>query len=228
MPSYIRCTATFPHSTGLPELAVVNTWSFITVGATTRDGAATDWTTNLNSFYSAIKSILSSTIAWNSGTYEYVDMGDAKPRVPYKTDAAVLGTLSTTNSDAPPEVALCLSFRGATGSGLNAKRRRGRVYIGPLQLPGTDVWSPANATVDLVANAATNLTIDTYCTWAIHSPSTFHDVPVGGKIEDYPDEVPALLDDSFVPVAAYWVDNEFDTQRRRGVPATYRKTLLVT
>ena len=225
MPSYIRCKATFPHSTGLPELAVVNTWSFITVDPATRAGAATDWTTNLNTFYSGIKSILSSTIAWNSGTYEYVDMGDAKPRVPYQTDAAVLGTLSTTNSDAPPEVALCLSFRGATGSGLNAKRRRGRVYIGPLQLPGTDVWSPANATVDLVANSAASLMTATYHKWAVYSPSTHHGVPVGGRLEDYPDEIPSQLDDAFTEVVARWVDNAFDTQRRRGVPATYRKSL---
>lgn len=226
MPSYIRCVATFPHASGLPSLAVVNSWALISVDPATRAGAATDWTTNLNSFYGGIKTILSSAIAWNSGTYEYIDMADAKPRVPFQVDTANLGTLSTSNIDMPPEVALCLSFRGSTGSGLNAKRRRGRVYIGPLQLSvATEPIAPTNASVDLVATSAAALMTATYHKWAIYSPSTHHGVPVGGKLSDYPDEVPALLDDSFVEVTSRWVDNAFDTQRRRGVPATYRKTL---
>lgn len=225
MTSYLRAKVTVPHGTGLPSLAVVNTWSLMSFDPASREGAADDFTTALTTFYTTLKANLASYMSWNEGTIEYVDLGDAKPRVPFQTDALNLGTLSSAGEDMPPEVAICLSFRGATGSGLNAKRRRGRIYVGPLQLNSAEHYVVPTSLVDGVANAASVFMGATYFKWAVHSPSTFHGVPYGESIKDYPDEIPSALDDSFVEVVSHWVDNEFDTQRRRGVPATYRKTL---
>lgn len=224
MAKHIRCTATFPHSTGLPEDAVVNTWAFSAPDGSGRDVVAGLWTTALNNFYGTIKNNLSSAYAWNSGTYEYIDMADGKPRVPFQTDSAALGSLSTSGYDLGPEFAICLSFRGSRGSGLNAKRRRGRVFLGPLQIGAVDQPGIAQNTVDAIAAAGNTLKATAGLTWSIYSPYTHHDVPVGDNIRDYPNEVPAKLDDAFVPVDAVWVDNAWDVQRRRGTKATYRKT----
>lgn len=227
MPSYIRCKATIPHSSGLPEYAVVNTWSIISTDPASRQGAAEEWVLRLEAFYAAFKNYMSSEYPMQGLTYEFIDLGDAKPRVPFHTALTAITAQASSLNDLPPEVSLCFSFRGATGSGLNAKRRRGRVYIGPLQIAAADSAAPTNTLVDLVAGAGANLEGSTYCQWAIHSPSTFHNVPVGGRLEDYPEEVPALLDDSFTPVTHYWVDNAWDTQRRRGKVRTYRKSFDV-
>lgn len=226
MTTYLRTTCTFPHSTGLAEDAVVNTWSWIGNNVSGRAGDAAVIKTSLDAFYGAVKAYLSSQYAWNSGTYETIDMQDARPRVPFDVVGAALGTLSTTNNDLPYETALCVSMRGALVSGLNRRRRRGRVYVGPLQLAaGDNPQGPANGIVDTFATAAAALLTASNVDLAVYSPYTHHDVPVGGDIKDYPDEVPALLDDSFIPVTTVWVDNSWDTQRRRGVKATYRKTL---
>jgi len=222
---YLRTICTFPHSTGLPEDAVVNTFSWIGNHAGGRDSSASLIKTALDTFYAAVKTYLSSQYSWNSGTYEHIDMSDAKPRVPFASQTAALGTLNTAANDFPSEVAWCCSMRGATGSGLNMKRRRGRIYLGPLQFNSLDLPIQGSATTDAVATAFAALKTVTQTKLAIYSPYTHHAVPVGQNIKDYPNEVPSLLDDSFVEVVAVWVDNAFDTQRRRGVKSTYRKTL---
>lgn len=225
MATYLRATVTIPHNTGLPEDAVINTWSWVGNAALGRATDATNITSALNTFYTAIKAYLGSTHAWNSAIVDFVDMQDARPRVPFATGALALGTLSSTNNDLPYETALCVSMRGALVSGLNRRRRRGRVYIGPLQIgAGDNPQGPANAIVDTFATAAAGLLSATDADLAIYSPYTHFGVPVGEDIKDY-DEIPSQLDDAFVPVEAVWVDNAWDTQRRRGVKATYRKTL---
>ena len=97
--------------------------------------------------------------------------------------------------------------------------------MGPLQFNSLDLPIQGSATTDAVATAFAALKTVTQTKLAIYSPYTHHAVPVGQNIKDYPNEVPSLLDDSFVEVVAVWVDNAFDTQRRRGVKSTYRKTL---
>lgn len=124
----------------------------------------------------------------------------------------------------PHEVALCLSFHGdvsalgeegpvdpVTGKKTRPRaRRRGRVFIGPLSssalaavndVPGR----PLPELVTMISLAANRMMIDSSglapgMKWAVHSRKTgeMHDV-VGG-----------------------FVDNEFDTQRRRGGVSTSR------
>lgn len=226
--TYLRCFQTVPHSTGLPEDSVVNTWAFIGNNAGGRNADAAAINGALDTFYTALKGSLSSAYAWNSGVRDFIDMQDAKPRVPFYTGAVTLGTLTTTENDLPAEVAVVLSFRGARGSGLNAARRRGRVYLGPLQRPSGDIPIFSNTVVDSWAGHANTLKSNLAAanvTWAIYSPYTHHGVPVGEDIQDYPLELVDQLDDAFVPVETIWIDNAWDVQRRRGPKATYRKTL---
>lgn len=87
-------------------------------------------------------------------------------------------------------------------------RRRGRIYLGPFGqtvLGTTAVTSdrPLAAAVTAIANAATALataTAGAVVPWVIYSPTN----------------------GSGAVVTDGWVDNAFDTQRRRGVAATSR------
>jgi hypothetical protein len=99
---------------------------------------------------------------------------------------------------------------------------------------GEDRAEQHSATVDLIANTAKSEILDENddLVWAIYSESYHRNVPVGGNINEVDDngdrvypEVEGLLAYSFAEVGVIWVDNAWDTQRRRGTAATYRKTL---
>lgn len=225
MTFYVRALVKVNHSTGLPEDQIINTWAFSIPDGTTRVAGTGDIATALGAFYHAIRANLSSQYLWSAGVIEFIDLAEERPRVAYDDTPLGMTQPASTNNDMPPEVALCLSFKAAPVSGENAARRRGRVYIGPLQLASGDVPASTTTVVDLVSDQAnTNILASAMSSsWCIYSRYTHYGVPVGGDIKDY-DENPDFLPASFVPVEALWVDNAWDVQRRRGTKATYRKT----
>lgn len=139
------------------------------------------------------------------------DMGTPKPRVPIITPWTMLPQ-SNVVADMPEEVALCSSFKGDPPA---TARRRGRVYIGPLNTRGlladiageTGPARPVQGFTQIIAKAfkgfASAMSAAGFV-WCIQSEAT--GTPV------------------YVPVKAGWVDNAWDTQRRRGVDATSRFT----
>jgi hypothetical protein len=107
----------------------------------------------------------------------------------------------TTGNPLPRDVALCMSFF----SHRNLKRRRGRIYLGPLTTgtldpqtgrPVQHVITAINAAAQRLANEGAG----DNCDWAILSPT----------------------DADAKPVTAGWCDNEWDTQRSRGFSANNR------
>lgn len=235
---YYRVQVTLPMDSGLPQDSVVNTWSFMneTTAVTLTDCTAIR--NRLDAFYTSLSGIFSSQINPTNVGIKVYKMTDALPRLPVFEDVIDIGTLLTTGTDLPPEVAICLSFKAAAASGALVRRRRGRVYLGPVKLaPATneDIFEMTTTMADNVATFAKTNILDANddLVWAIYSPSQHHGVPVGGDINErdpvtnnpvYP-ENPALLAGAFYEVAELWVDNAWDTQRRRGIEATYRKTL---
>ena len=130
---------------------------------------------------------------------------DPKPRaVAYETYGAVN---VNTQGTLPTENAAVFSFQAAQESGESQKRRRNRIYFGPLGANAVDNYSHLDN--DLVASmlfAGRQLkeASDQAATWSwvMYSPS----------------------DDAAYPVDNGWVDNAVDTQRRRGLPSTQRGT----
>lgn len=195
---------------GLAENVVVNTFHFESaVGDQQAEAAAL--TTALLAFYrvaptgtlSPIQAYLPTALIPASGHEVRVyNMSDPEPRVPVRSTAFSFD--ATGGSQAlPAEVAMCLSFRGSLGSGLNPARRRGRVYIGPLNVgAGTAVASgdvrPIQAFIDTLVEAGMDLVNAAGPIWSVYSPTS----------------------NSLVEVATVWADNAFDTQRRRGAPLT--------
>lgn len=223
-----------PARSLLPRDAVSISFALLPQGATSRDLVATSVAQELADFYATFAGNLSYGYLWGSTTIEFVDLEDDVPRTPYATKPiASIAGLTDAYYDLPSEVACCVSFRGDVGSGLNPRRRRGRVYIGPLATTGA-------AELDLVGASLKNQ----ICTaWkvamtnagyqhCVYSRYTHHGVPVGRRIDEkdsggnpiFP-EIGSLLDDSFMPVTTYWTDNAWDIQRRRGIAATARFTL---
>lgn len=227
MAQWYRATVTLPHVNGLPKDAVANTYAFRVAGTADRDLVAADIDVRLTAFYSAWKNSFSSDYDPTNMSVKVYDMTDDVPRFPYYDELLSVAAPVTTNNNMPAEVALVLSFEGARTSGVNMRRRRGRVYLGPLQLASTDSQQVPSTLVSTIVTAADDnlLTPESpngLSEWAVYSPYTHHGIPVGTKITKEDPEIPDFLDASFTPVVRCWVDNAWDTQRRRGVSATSR------
>lgn len=211
----MRAQVTIPVPSGIPEDAVTNTWYF---DGDDGDTDAAYWSsvqTLLTTFYQAIDGVIYPNAMTGPATLKIYDMRDPLPRVPeYTTTIALTPTVGT---HLPGEVAICLSYQAAAISGQSQKRRRGRIYLGPLSSTVNDVTGNksivtpaactaiANAAAALengIANAGVGST-----KWAVYSPTT---------------DAVDTLDNAFNDVEDGWVDNAWDIQRRRGLKATTR------
>jgi hypothetical protein len=216
----LRALVTIPRDNGLSRDAVANTFHFGFIGALVGTEGAEVHDLLLN-FYNANGSTAGSNIAQylsgglNAPTsrLKVYDLADAEPRVPlYDNTLAITANASTNHL--PSEVAVCLSFKALPESGVPARRQRGRVYIGPLSqgamASGTSNDArPLSQFQSALLDAGVRLrdkvaiagggTLD----WVVASH-------VGG-LNTY-------------PVNSVWVDDAFDTQRRRGLLATTRIT----
>jgi hypothetical protein len=138
-------------------------------------------------------------------TFKIYKLSDAKPREP------IVRTHTTAVARAaaglwPEESAICISFSAAPP---HTARRRGRVYIGPLnsscgaQEATSLICRVSGAVQADFAAAAVRLANHVDAGWLIHS---------------------SLAGGTFAAVETGWVDNAFDTQRRRGPDASNRFT----
>nr|CRY97793.1 hypothetical protein [uncultured prokaryote] len=185
---------------GLPENYVTNTLYTASVD----DADAGDCLVYFLTFMRSIGASYSTYIQQNNHQYDVYRMSDATPRTPILSGLWNL-TSAPTNPPLPPEVALCLSFQGDPFSGDPQSRRRGRIYVGPLRANESDSSGrPISALINRLADAGANLLDDiaanTDSAWSVYSPTA------GGT----------------VIITNGWVDNEYDTQRRRGRKATAR------
>lgn len=190
----------------LPEDRVVNTFHFVGSGdyASTADLALD----NVEDFYNGSLGQSQVIAYWlspwvqRSAELRAYDLTQAKPRVPTIRPF----TLATGQSTGlPEEVAVCLSYYGAPPI---TPRRRGRLYIGPLNGSGASSSTsllparPQPALVSDLCVAASRLAIyGSLAQWSIRS---------------------SLPTENFVPIVAGYVDNALDTQRRRGPDPTDR------
>jgi hypothetical protein len=205
----IRAQMNLLHDSGLPEDKTVNTWHFTPLtGGTTDQNNIRD---NLVSFYNGSNPVAGATVASFlstvlTGDYELslYNLADPEPRAPI---AEYTGTFSIGSGVAlPAEVACCLSFEAVPVSGEIQARRRGRVYIGPLDNSASDSAGtrPAQQLRDALAEAGERLMTES------DTDSTFWSVY-------------SRVDNATVAVERGWIDNAFDTQRRRGEAPTDRQ-----
>lgn len=204
----------FHAVSGLPEDTVVNTLYFQAQGADGAEDVAPDVIADIETAFTGDHGAAAGGPVWQhmstalSGlvTVKCYVMSDAEPRVP-----TAIGELDFTAGDLgtsqlPREVAMCLSFHANYTSGGNAARRRGRIYVGPLgstsNILDTATGGPAASIITALKDMGVWLrdSLTANAVWCVNSDA----------------------DSTLRPVTEGWVDNAFDTQRRRGQAATAR------
>lgn len=152
------------------------------------------------------KSYLSNLIRTAGHRYKAYNLADPEPRAPV-LEGSFTFTTGPTGDPLPPETSLCLSFQAVRVSGEPQARKRNRVYIPFLNEAANHTdGRPLAAFVTSLVSAADNLLLasDTSAVWQWNVHSGL---------------IPGII-----PVDNGWVDNEWDTQRRRGRVATSRTT----
>lgn len=227
MPIYLRTVATIPHDSGIPADAVQNGFAWHALGTVDRDLAAVEIAARLQAFYAALTNDMSSAYDRTQIAVKTYDMSEGTPRFPYYESTINAGAGQAGSNDLPPEVAITVSYEGPRQSGLNQRRRRGRIYVGPFQVASGDIATVGATLQDTVADAAEAYLLGSsggpyLVNWAVYSRLQHFNIPVGGVITEGDEEDPNRLPVSFTDVTRMWVDNAWDTQRRRGTKATNR------
>lgn len=206
----VRAQVVFQAFNNLPEDRYVNTWHFSNGQSFMTHIAGVEST--LDAFYTAenpqfeeLHQMLSPVL---NRTYEYrfYDLSQPEPRVPVIVSKSMPSAAATLGF--PEELSVVCTFHGAPPV---TRRRRGRIYFGPLAnfntISSGDVDTFSSVHINLrthLANAQLamlNQALATLSGWAVRST------------------VPA---ENFVTVVGGYVDNAIDIQRRRGADATGR------
>lgn len=213
----VRAQVILPGLSGKPEDVFVNTFHF--------DSAATDAATvdlltgRITEFYNqsapmptpsgnaapGIASYISHVVSRlaNACSVRFYNLADAEPRAYVERRWQLAGSSGTgTSKELPTEVACCTSFYGTR----NMPRQRGRLYIGPFHEGAIEDDAtfqrsrPALGLRESIHGSSKRLAMKVGNKWAVFSPTS-------GLTH---------------PVTAGWVDDAWDTQRRRGQDAEGR------
>lgn len=202
----IRAQTRLHYSTGLPQDVATNVTHWITP-TPLLEAHLDEIGARLIAAYHIFDDFISSAVSRVANTSEVVlyDLADVEPRVPIATYTFTLA--APTGIDLPAEVALVVSYHAAFVSGTPNARRRGRFYLGPISVAaGTGLGRPPTALINAAVDMAEALwtpIAEASVVWAQRSETS-------GELH---------------PVATGWVDNAWDTQRRRGNTPSSRVSL---
>lgn len=210
----VRADVVMPYITGTPEDVVMNTYHF-NVPIVGEDAFIAIFSA-LQNVYNTVPT--GATASIGSQLSAYIDRtADSCQILAYDAQnegpplAGGLWDLDSTAqlSSLPFEVALCGSY-SAYQLGVDRRRSRGRIYFGPfnsnaLTDPDDQPSVPTTSLMNSVSGALADLrdsgTLATAeVEWVVYS----------------------RMNDAAYPVTAGWVDNAWDTQRRRQVEASTR------
>lgn len=209
----ILCQVRIPHRNLLGSDDVVNTFNF--TGVDNVEDQATQALGMLKVFYNDLTGLQAVAVKnWMSGELDFAatrikvyDHADPEPRVPILDESlGVSANSPSASTNLPGEVSVAISYAAELESGEVQRRRRGRIFLGPLNTgisnsTGTTSARPSGPAQTALAIAAGELASGPLGTrWAVWSRAN----------------------DAFYPIVGGYVDNSFDTQRRRGVATTTR------
>lgn len=211
----VLATVHLPYTTGLPEDEAVNTFAFD--NQSVNDPITGDLTDIIIDAYNTgatpMGGIIGESVSRLTNACR-VDLALIENLGPtpnvgpvYYSDTFTLVAVAGTSSPLPLEVAIVTSFYNSTETTTTIRRRRGRVYLGPINLTNLD----ATGTYPLVADACLtkiNTAMEAMC--------------VAAAAADCPWCVWSRAEGQLFPVDSGWTENDFDTQRRRGAKAEQR------
>lgn len=239
----IRVNAVLKHHGGLARDNVVNSFHF------EGNPVGMDWGAFLlavRGFYYVVDPTAISNVAhYLSHTVDTIDMhayivpGTIDPATGRETTSGppvgslLGGANDLANSpkgsaaDLPAECAIAISYQGTPGPGLVQRRRRGRVFIGPLNnfcVDTNTLGARPTARVRQDLAAAFNRMLVNTDGLAEH---VIYSRPFAGRVgavKDNGEPKPDLPPRAGVTVGTdqIWVDDEFDTIRKRGLLRTGR------
>ena len=170
-------------------------------------------TTVIKAFYDSLRTYLSPAIAGSGHMVKWYAVDQPAPNYPYlETTWNIQQPLGS--SGLPSEVALVTSFEAIRQNGSPQASRRGRIYIGPLSTTANTAGRPSPAFVTALAKATQLLVLDSADSTGPMAATRLvvYSTKYGNSAE----------------VFDGWVDNAFDTQRRRGVDPSSRLSWDVT
>lgn len=209
-----RAQFTLPYYTNLPTDVVVNDWHFSWTIGNPVDSNYEDLRDDLIDFYNAVYSgglagdVMAPWCRPADASLKIYNINDPTPRAPRWEGPAALADNRVSSSGIPLETALCCSFQGDPLSGVNQARRRGRIFLGGLgaatdtgdttHFPKPDPTLQVN--INIAAEALAVATAAHQWLWVVYS----------------------RMNGTGAAVTNGWVDNAWDTQRRRGNEPTAR------
>lgn len=203
----VKAQVTLPYKSQVPTDVAVNVWSFEIEDDTEANYEQVQ--AFLATFYGGLTSWLSPVLDPAFCVTKIYLRSDPQPQVPrFQEQFNPGGTLAS--NPLPEECSVCLSFRGVPVSGVSPARRRGRIYLGPL---GSNT-----VLEDAGGRARVNGSFTVAIEDAVEAATA--ELTTAGNVHT----VWSSTTSSNVVVDSYWVDNAFDTQRRRGPLATSRQT----
>lgn len=199
-----RVQAILEHASALPEDRSVNSFAFARIGtATDEETWVAELANQLRLFYDEWANWRPSGIVDNTLTVKAYHLGDPPPREPLESvQTLIAGNAGTAY---PEEVAVCLSFFGAR----NLPRTRGRVYLGPLTASAGIMSGGRVRVQDTLIAAIKDAAL-------LLMDATFAATHAWGIVSQ--------ANADFVQIQQGWIDDAFDTQRRRGPDAQARTT----
>lgn len=207
MPVY-KAQVSFPALNGVGADLTINTF-YVDTGVSVMDEAiATFWATLLVDFYESFDSI-GGMFGYDMelGRAKIYDVATPEPNYPLFERALVCDNTSIP-FQLPPEVALCVSYHNDSEIAVPRGRRRGRIYISGWGTSNNSAdGRPSSTTYNGLLTAytgyvnAVNGGLGVACIWS----------QVGGQAHE---------------IERITVDNEWDTQRRRGRKATLTVSAL--
>lgn len=254
----LRAQVVHKHRSGLPRDNVVNTFHFSTAAYT--EASAETLAERVRDMYTTVVGANATALqSWFADSIALVghevrvypidedtgldERGPGQPPVWIETFDHI-GRNLVAGMSLPAEVALCLSYKNSTPSGVPPAQRRGRVYFGPFVEKGDVLAEDATLHIgrpsallqtELLecgkwlknhANDATNV-------WGVFS-RPFEGRPeitaqarkdAGGPFRALP-ALPAR-GGAFYDITDLWVDDAWDTVRRRGERAASRQSAVV-
>jgi hypothetical protein len=198
------------HTTNnLPADFVTNTWWISVrndvIGSPTQEELVDGINGHLVTFYDAIRQDLSPLLSVTGHEFKWYAMEDPTPRTPKYLHSWTFGS-AFGGFAMPSEVALVSSYQATKQSGVAQATRRNRIFLGPMNTSAQDavLGRPATATVVRITDAAEAFAATSDgangWSWRVYSGKTGEDHPI----------------------ADGWVDNAWDTQRRRGIDPSSR------
>lgn len=184
--------------------SVVNTFAFKN---TDPEGTFGELCGAIAGLYANLDAYMGSSMNGSANAHQIklYHLAEPEPRPPVHVERFSAGSAL---KPFPAEVALCLSFTANVPAGARAGRRRGRIYLGPMAentgvlvdgyiRPTGVVKDGASVALEAFGNATAVLGWQ-WCVWS-------------------------RTDSTLYPVVRGWINDEFDTQRRRGPEVTSRR-----